>query len=63
MQYKIKEAREESGMSQAELAEKAKVARSIISGLESGRLKVTTTETLRKISEALGKKIDEIFYA
>ncbi len=48
-------------MSQAELATKAMVSRTIISGLESGAITVTTTETLMKIAKALGKKVSEIF--
>lgn len=62
MQYRIKECREELKMSQVELAEKAKVSRTIISGLESGSITVTTTDTLLKIARALGKKVSEIFF-
>ena len=61
MKYKIREYRIKLKMSQEELAEKAKVSRTIISGLESGKVKVTTTETLCKIAAALGKKVSEIF--
>ncbi len=62
MGYKIKEAREELKMSQEKLAKEAGVSRTIISGLESGAIKTTTTSTLLKISRALGKKINEIFF-
>lgn len=62
MQYKIREYREELKMSQVELAEKAKVSRTIISGLESGSITVTTTDTLLKIAHALGKKVSDIFF-
>ena len=61
MQYKIKEYREELRMSQVELAEKSKVSRSIISGLESGAVTVTTTDTLSKIAKALEKRVSDIF--
>lgn len=61
MQYKIKQFREELGMSQIQLAEKAKVSRAIISGLETGSTTVTTTETLMKIANALEKKVSDIF--
>lgn len=61
LQYKIKKYREEMKMTQVELANRSKVSRGIISGLESGTLKVTTTETLSKIANALGKKVSEIF--
>lgn len=49
-------------MSQAELSEKARVSRTIISGLESGTISVTTTDTLLKIAKALGKKVSDIFF-
>lgn len=62
MQYRIREYREELKMSQVELAEKAKVSRTIISGLESGSITVTTTDTLLKIAHALGKKVSDIFF-
>lgn len=62
MQYKIREYREELKMSQVDLSRKSRVSRSIISGLESGTVTVTTTETLSKIAEALGKKVSEIFF-
>ncbi len=61
MTYRIKELREEKGMSQVQLAEKSNVSRTIISGLESGTISVTTTETLSKIARALNKKVSEIF--
>ena len=60
--YKIRECREELGISQEELAKRAKVSRTIISGLESGSISVTTTETLLKIASAVGKKVAEIFF-
>lgn len=62
LQYRIKEYRETLKMSQVELAEKANVSRTIISGLESGSISVTTTDTLLKIARALGKKVSEIFF-
>lgn len=61
MEFKIKECREEEGMSQIELSKKSGVSRTIISGLESGSIKVTTTITLIKIADALGKKVTDIF--
>ncbi len=62
VQYKIKEYREELKMSQVKLAEKSKVSRTIISGLESGTITVTTTDTLLKIARALGKNVSDIFF-
>ncbi len=61
MQYKVKEYREEMGMTQEELAKKASVSRAIISGLESGSITVTTTKTLVKIADALKKSVSDIF--
>lgn len=61
MQYRIKECREEKKMSQSELAIKSGVSRTIISGLETGKTIVTTTDTLIKIASALGKQVGEIF--
>lgn len=63
MGYKIKEFREAQNMTQEELSEKSKVSRTIISGLECGTLTVTTTGTLLKIASALGKNVNEIFFA
>lgn len=62
MGYKIRECREELKMSQEELSKRANVSRTIISGLESGTIKVTTTETLLRIARALNKKVSEIFF-
>lgn len=61
MEYKIKAFREELKMSQQELAIRSGVSRATISGLESGTLTVTTTETLIKIAKALNKKVSDIF--
>ena len=63
MNYKIEEARKRMGMSQAELAQKSGVSRTTISGLESGRVKNTTAETLLKIARALDVQVDDIFFA
>ena len=43
MGYRIKEIREELGLTQEQLSKKANVSRTIISGLETGSIKVTTT--------------------
>lgn len=61
MEYKIKAFREQMRMSQQELAVRSGVSRATISGLESGTLTVTTTETLIKIAKALDKKVSDIF--
>lgn len=62
MGYRIKECREEQMITQEELSRRANVSRTIISGLESGTITVTTTETLLKIAKALNKKVSEIFF-
>lgn len=49
-------------MSQESLAKKAGVSRTIISGLESGNIKETSTKTLRKIARALEKNVSDIFF-
>lgn len=61
MGYRIRECRKELKMTQVELSKRANVSRTIISGLESGAIAVTTTETLLKIAQALGKTVSEIF--
>lgn len=61
MRYKIQEIREKKGMTQAELAEKANVSRSIINGLETGRAVTTKTDTLERIAKALDKPVSKIF--
>lgn len=61
MQYNIRKYRLEQNKSQQKLAEESGVSRAVISGLESGTIVVTTTDTLIKIATALGKKVSEIF--
>jgi len=62
MKNKLKETREEQGMSQEELAEKSKVSRTTISELETEKKEVTTNITLEKIASALGLKVSDIFF-
>lgn len=62
LKFRIKEQREKARMTQEELARKSNVSRTIISGLESGAITVTTTETLSKIANALGKSVSDIFF-
>lgn len=63
MGYRIKEVRESLNMTQEELAEKSGVSRCTISALESDSQRTTTTKTLLKLAQALGKSVDEIFFA
>lgn len=62
MGYKIKEVRDSKNMSQQELADKAQVSRTVISQLESGSKTITKTSTLVKIADALGVKVEDIFF-
>lgn len=62
MGYKIKETREKLCMTQEELSEKSGVSRAIISALENDCEKNTSTKTLLKIANALGKTVDQIFF-
>lgn len=62
VEYRVKEIRESAGITQEDLAMKSGVSRTIISGLESGTIKETSTRTLRKIADALGKSVSELFF-
>lgn len=62
MRNKLKEIREDQGISQEELAEKSKVSRTTISELETEKKEVTTNITLEKIANALGLKVSDIFF-
>ena len=62
MGYRIKEKREELGMSQTKLSERSGVSRGIIWSLESDPNAVTTTKTLQKIAEALGTTVSALFF-
>lgn len=61
MLFRIKEERLQQKMTQEELARKSGVSRATISGLESGSITVTTTDTLVKIALALDRKVSDIF--
>lgn len=62
MKYSIEEARKNKGLTQNELAVRSGVSRTIISGLESGRIQNTTAGTLLKIASALGVNVEDIFF-
>lgn len=63
MGYKIREVREAKGMSQETLADKAGISRTIIWNLETNPNAETTTKTLKKIADALGTTVSDIFFA
>ena len=57
---KLKQKREEQGLTQEELANKSNVSRSLINQLETGKLESTSTKTLKKLAEALGCGITDL---
>lgn len=62
MGYKIREVRLSKNMTQEELAKKSGVSRVIISGLECGSRKETTTKTLLALASALETSVDALFF-
>lgn len=62
MNNRLKEAREEEGISQEELAKKSTVSRTIISELENQKTEVITNITLEKLANALNKRVTDIFF-
>ena len=61
MGYSIKERREELGMTQEQLADKACVSRQTIIALESGKNENVLVGTLAKIATALDTTVDKFF--
>ena len=62
MKNRLKEVREEAGLSQEELAKKSTVSRTIISELENEKTEVIKNVTLEKLASALNRKITDIFF-
>lgn len=62
MNNRLREAREEEGISQEELARKSTVSRTIISELENQKTEVITNITLEKLANALNRKVTDIFF-
>lgn len=62
MQNNIRAIREEKQMTQVELSKAANVSRTVICQLESGKRPVITTDTMLKISKALDRPIEDIFF-
>lgn len=60
MVNRIKECREESGLTQDELAKKAGVSRPFLSNVENG-VAIPTVTKAADIAEALGRSIDQLF--
>ena len=55
---RLKEIREKKGLSQEQLYQISQVYRVTISNLETGKQKNITSETLIKLSNALGEPVD-----
>lgn len=62
MKNKLREIRENKGISQEELAQMSGISRTTISELETEKKAVTTNITLEKIAEALAQKVSDIFF-
>ena len=62
MRNKLREIRENKGISQEELAQMSGISRTTISELETEKKEVTTNITLEKIAEALNQKVSDIFF-
>jgi transcriptional regulator with XRE-family HTH domain len=56
----LKQIREPKGLSQLDLAKRAKVSQGYLSDLEAGEKKNPGIETLRKIAKALGVSVTEL---
>lgn len=63
MKTKVKQYREELGLSQEELARKSGISRTVISGLENDTIKSTTNTTMEKICNVLNKTVIEVFFS
>lgn len=61
MQFKVKELRIMRKMTQEDLAKKSGISRATISAFETGSVKITTTDTLIKLANALDSTVGEIF--
>jgi putative transcriptional regulator len=61
LQNRVKEARVQAGLSQAQLAELIGVSRNTISSIETGQFSPTAKPALT-ICIALDKKFEELFY-
>lgn len=61
LHYKVKEIRIKNGFTQEELSRKSGVSRAIISKLEGNEEVVTSTDTLKRIANALNVSVSAIF--
>ncbi len=56
----IREVRERKGLTQEQLAERAKVARGYLAQLEAGHKQNPSVPTLRRLAKALGVPVTEL---
>ena len=63
MVIKLQEYREKKGLSVDELAERTGVRADVISEIERGTAEVTTGRIMRRIAEALGVRVSDIFFS
>ena len=60
---RLKEVREEKGISQEELSNLAKVSRVTISNLENDKAAVSKTDTLARLADALDTTVSYLFFS
>ena len=60
MRLRIREARQKAGITQARLAEDADVPRQTLSGMETGKRREPTIQTVARLARALGVTIDSL---
>ena len=61
MRYRVKELREERGMTQEELSRLSGISRATIWALETADDKATSTKTLAEIAQVLNVPIEALF--
>ena len=61
MKFNVKQIRTEKGITQTELAEKSGISRITINKIENNMKKTVKSDTLVKLSSALGVSIADIF--
>lgn len=62
MGYRLKQIREQKGITQESLAAKSGVSRATIAALETGNERNTTSKTLSKLARALDVSVNELFF-
>jgi len=62
MGFRLKEVREEKGMSQEELEKASGISRQTISSIENGKTTSVMSGTLVALARALGTTVDKIFF-